>query len=145
MMGSRTSSSAVVPPMAPKRGFWFRKLSTAWWVKHPQADTGKHGGKKRIKNTYCASMANAKGSNDIPWDGSNTVRMECRMQQAAYLDCTKERGTDLTPRRTPMTLCRLNSGLQAPILYWDDYCKKTSYLTPGQKAPTFQMGQLAPP
>jgi hypothetical protein len=76
MMGSLPSSSAVSPQMEPKRGFWFGKLSTEWRERDPQANMGKYGEKKLMNNTYPASGANAKGSNDIPRD---KVGLECRM------------------------------------------------------------------
>jgi hypothetical protein len=79
-MGCLPSSSVVSPQMESKCGFWFGKLSTEWWERHPQANTCKYGEKKLMKNTFPASGANAKGRNDIPKDGANNLGLECRKQ-----------------------------------------------------------------
>jgi hypothetical protein len=78
--------------MEPKCVFWFGKLSTEWWERHPQAIMCKYGEKKLMNNTYPASGANAKGSNDIPRDN---IRLECRMQKARYIHGTNKTGSDL--------------------------------------------------
>ena len=73
MMGPLPSSSAVSPQIEPQHGFWFGKLSTKWWERHPQAILGKHGRKRLMKNTYSASRANTEENNDIVRDGANNI------------------------------------------------------------------------
>jgi hypothetical protein len=113
MLGSLPSSSAVSPQMEPKHRFWFRKLSTEWRESQPQANTSKYGEKNLMKNTYPASGANAEGSNDMPWDGANNVRLECRMHQAGYIDGTNERGGNWTAGQTPRKWRRTHTGQKA--------------------------------
>ena len=48
MMSSLPSSSAVSPPMQPKRGFWFSKLSMEWWERPLLANTGKYADKQLV-------------------------------------------------------------------------------------------------
>jgi len=79
-MGSLPASSAVSPQMQPTHEFWFRKLSTEWWERHPQANWGIYGEKKLMNNTYPASGANAEGRNTIAKDGANNVGLQYAMQ-----------------------------------------------------------------
>jgi len=101
-MGSLPSSSAVSPQMEPKRRFWFGKLSTEWWERPPLANTSEYGEKQLINDTDSASGTNAEGSNAIPRDGANTVRLECRMH------------TDLTPDQRHRPYTGTNTEKKAP-------------------------------
>ena len=100
-MGSLPSSSVVSPQMEPKSGFWFGMLRTGWWERHPQADMGKYGEEKLMKQSYPASGTTAIGSNNIPNNVANNVGLECRKQKAKYIDCTNKNGTDLILGRKP--------------------------------------------